>query len=628
MCGIAGFIDFKRRLCEKDLRAMTDRLAHRGPDASGYLIRNLSNATVGLGHRRLSIIDLSEGGAQPKTRDKLHITFNGEIYNYAEIRTTLQKLGHVFYTNSDTEVILASFQQWGVDGVNKFIGMFAFVLIDENTGKAYLFRDRAGVKPLYIYDNFGLLLFASEIKSFHTVAQFKKDIDPDALHHYFQYGYTPTPHSIFKNCKKLEPGSYLEVDINKQTTRSVSYWNVRDAYRQPMMPKMDDVELLDETEKVLTSAFQYRMVADVPVGSFLSGGYDSSLVTAILQAGSTQKIKTFTIGFENDDYDESPHAHEVASHLGTDHTQYICTEQEAKDIIPQLPSYYDEPFGDSSAIPTTLISRLARRHVTVALSGDGGDELFAGYKNYHAVANLYSKLSNKPQAILGLAGQCIKTARNSGLGGFNQPFATKLEKAGNILSSLSPISIIYNQTQHLTENDLKKLIRNTGTAIYPKGNLTATDQMNSILAWDYRNYMMDDILVKVDRATMSVALEGREPFLDQRIVEWVARLSFKQKYRCGNLKYLLKEITHRYIPESIMERPKMGFGVPVMNWLKTDLRDLLEFYLGEEKIKQDGIFNHKIVTHQKNIFLQSDTNAHFEWIWYLLMFQMWKEKWL
>jgi len=603
MCGIAGFIDFKKQLNERDLRNMTDRLAHRGPDGSGYWWCELGEAAVGLGHRRLSIIDLSEGGAQPKVHHNLCITFNGEIYNYVEIRKELQQLGHSFQSDSDTEVILAAFRQWGIESIRRFIGMFVFVLINENTRKAYLVRDRAGVKPLYIYKNNGQFLFSSELKSFHTLPQFKKEIN------------------------QLQPGSYLEIDLQRQTTNKHTYWSVYEKYQQPLLD-LSEKELLDETEELLKSAFQYRMVADVPVGVFLSGGYDSSTVTAILQANSTQKIKTFTIGFDNPKYDESPHAKRVAAHLGTDHTEYICTEKEAKDIIPKLPEIFDEPFGDSSAIPTTLVSRVARKDVTVALSADGGDELFVGYRRYHAVANLHKKLNRSPQLLRSLAGRGIQTVQQIGKSNYNHSRQQKLTKVGNILLNASPVSIIQNQGQRLTESDLQQLLYEIGQPINQNGYTTSTDPMNTILAWEYRNYMMDDILVKIDRATMSVALEGREPFLDQRIAEWVARIPFERKYKDNNLKDILKKITHRYIPKEIMERPKMGFGVPVLQWLKTDLRDLTETYLSEQRIREAGIFNPKIITQQKNTFFQTDSTAQFEWLWFLLIFEMWQEKWL
>ncbi len=627
MCGIAGFIDFKKQLTERDLRAMTDRIAHRGPDASGYWWRELQSAAVGLGHRRLSIIDLSEGGAQPKVRGHLRITFNGEMYNYVEVREELEKHGHSFQSESDTEVILAAFQQWGAACLERFIGMFAFVLVDENIGKAYLVRDRAGVKPLYIYENKGQFLFASELKSFHTLPQFQKEINPDALRYYFQYGYIPTPHTIFKNCKKLEPGSYLEIDLNKQTTRTHTYWNIYEKYEQPLLD-LSEKELLDETEKLLTSAFQYRIVADVPVGVFLSGGYDSSVVTAILQANSTQKIKTFTIGFENPKYDESPHARRVAAHLGTDHTEYICTEQEAKNIIPELPEIFDEPFGDISTVPTTLVSRIARKHVTVALSADGGDELFAGYSRYHAVANLHGKTEKIPAFMRQIAAQGTRTAQGFLGKKYNQSRSQRLLKGKAILQDNSPVSILQNQVQRLVDKDLQQLLLKQGKAINQQHFATKNDPMNAVLAWEYRNYMMDDILVKVDRATMSVALEGREPFLDQRIAEWVAQIPFEQKYRDGNLKDILKKITHRHIPREIMERPKMGFSIPVIQWLKTDLRDLTETYLDEQRIREAGIFNPQIVAQQKNAFLTADSTTHFEWLWFLLMFEMWREKWM
>ena len=395
MCGISGFIDFTKKTDRTILEKMNRIMAHRGPDGEGYGIYNSNTATIGLGHRRLSIIDLTEGGSQPQTFKSLHITFNGEIYNYAEIKKTLEDKGHQFNSHSDTEVILHAYAEWGSKALQQFIGMFAFVIYDEAKQKLFACRDRAGVKPFFYYWKDDLFLFGSELKALMQHPSFIKKINLDAAAAYMQLGYVPTPHCIFNNAHKLKPGHFLEVDVNSKSITATQYWNVYDAYNQPVL-KIDLPDAIAETEKLLISAFQYRMVSDVPVGVFLSGGYDSTCVTALLQANNTEKIKTFTIGVPDAGLNEAPYAKEIAAHLGTDHTEYYCTEKEAIEIVPQLPFFYDEPFADSSAIPTTLVSKIAREKVTVALSADAGDEIFAGYNRYDYMAKYGKKFHRYP----------------------------------------------------------------------------------------------------------------------------------------------------------------------------------------------------------------------------------------
>lgn len=398
MCGIAGFIDFNKKSTEDNIKSMIQPLNHRGPDGDGTLLIPSTDAVIGFGHKRLSIIDLTETGKQPMSFGKLHLTFNGEIYNYKEIKIELIDLGHSFVGESDTEMILHAYDQWGTDAVHKFIGMYAIVIFDEQKNEVICFRDRAGVKPFFYYWQNDVFLFASELKSFHEHPDFKKEIDLDAVAAFMQYGNVPTPHCIFKHCAKIQPGHSLKIDLTSKKIKEDQYWNVYDFYNKPKLD-LSYEEAKGQTKDILRSAFNYRMVADVPVGVFLSGGYDSTCVTSILQSESTSKLKTFTIGVPDLGLNEAPYAKDIANHLGTDHTEINCTQDEAINMIKDLPFYYDEPFADSSAIPTTLVSKAARKDVTVALSADGGDEIFAGYNRYDYMLRYGKKLNSIPGFI-------------------------------------------------------------------------------------------------------------------------------------------------------------------------------------------------------------------------------------
>ena len=633
MCGISGFIDFNKKTDLEVLEKMNRIMAHRGPDGEGYGMYQTADAKVGLGHRRLSIIDLSEGGHQPKTFGSLHLTFNGEIYNYAEIKKTLEQKGHQFNSHSDSEVILHAYKEWGSDALQQFIGMFAFVIYDEAKQQIFACRDRAGVKPFFYYFKDGLFLFGSELKALMQHPAFEKQINTDAVGAFLQFGYVPTPHCIFNNTHKLNPGHFLLFDIQKREYKTQQYWNVYDAYNKPIL-NISLPEAIEETEKILASAFQYRMVSDVPVGVFLSGGYDSSCVTAILQKNNTEKIKTFTIGVPDAGLNEAPFAKQIAAHLGTDHTEYYCTEKEALEIVPQLPFFYDEPFADSSAIPTTLVSRIAREKVTVALSADAGDEIFAGYNRYDYMIRYGGSIKKVPGFIRKSAAAVMDMIPADKIPVFNKKylFHSRYEKVKSLLKEPSAKNVLMNLTQQMNVKEITEIFKNSIQQI-PSGfdskDLKPDNYsvLSYMMAVDYQTYLLDDILQKVDRAGMSVSLEGREPFLDQRIIEWAAQLPLEYKYNKGSKKFILKQIVHKYIPAAMMDRPKMGFGIPVSAWLQNDLKPFVDMYFDEQFIIKQNIFNNDVIQKIKKSFYHGKIERA-EKVWYILMFQMWYDKWM
>lgn len=633
MCGISGFIDFQQKSTTQILRTMSDTLFHRGPDGDGAELLHSPHAQIGLAHRRLSIIDLTEAGRQPMHFQQFSITFNGEIYNHTEIRAELEQKGHHFHSHSDTEVILHAYAEWGSKAIDKFIGMFAFVLYDEEKQEVFCCRDRAGIKPFFYFWNKDIFIFGSELKPIVAHPSFEKKINIDAVGAYLQFGYVPNPHCIYQQTQKLNPGNHLTIRLATKEISTHQYWNVYDAYNKPKL-KLDFQEAKQETEKLLLSACNYRMVSDVPVGVFLSGGYDSSLVTALLQKDRTEKIKTFTIGFHDEKLNEAMYAKDVASHLGTDHTEYYCTEKEALDIIPNLPYYYDEPFADSSAIPTSLVSSIARKKVTVALSADAGDEVFAGYNRYDYIMKFGKKIKSIPPFVrTAMAGMMdivdansIPVLKNKYL------FHSRYEKVKQFLKQADDKSMNLVLSKQFLPEDIQKLLQQT-----PQALITAFDSteladthysvLNYIMAIDYQTYLVDDILQKVDRATMTYSLEGREPFLDHRIIDWAATLPTDFKYHDGIKKYILREIAHQYIPKEMLNRPKMGFGIPLDKWLSNELRPFLEQYFSDDYLGKQQIFHQQEVQKIIRSFLEGKKERA-EKIWYLLMFQMWYDKWI
>lgn len=633
MCGITGLIDFKRNSSEDILSKMTLPLTHRGPDGEGTAFLKLPEVQIGLGHRRLAILDLSDHGKQPMEFDDCWLCFNGEIYNFREIKQELSALGHSFHGDSDSEMILHAYREWGIECIHKFIGMFAFVMIDQRSNQVYCVRDRAGVKPFFYYWKEDLFLFASELKSFHEHPGFQKEIDPNALAAFMQYGNVPTPHCIFKHCLKINPGHYIHLDLNTKKLTEHRYWSVYDAYNRPKL-NVSYEEAQKETETLLQSAFEYRMVADVPVGVFLSGGYDSVCVTSLLQKERTEKLKTFTIGVPDIGLNEAPYAKDIAKHLGTDHTEINCTEQEAMNLIQDLPFHFDEPFADSSAIPTTLVSLMARKDVTVALSADAGDEIFAGYNRYDYMQRYGQKLNRIPgiaRKSLASIMQRVPSERIPVLKN-KYNFHNRYEKLKHVLRDPSDRNIMLSLSQQFTNQQVEYLMQASFSHLetaYTSDELKNefNTPLTYMMAIDYQTYLIDDILQKVDRSTMTASLEGREPFLDHRIIEYAAQLPDEYKYFNGVKKRIVRDIVHQYVPQSLMDRPKMGFAIPIAEWMLKELRPLVEEYISESRIKQQGLLNWEAVSVIKRAFFSGKKEYDVK-IWHLLMFQMWHAKWM
>ena len=630
MCGIAGFCDFNHKLDKDILKSMTDVLHHRGPDDSGYYFENNEYANIGLGHRRLSILDLSKHGHQPMQFQDLEIVYNGEVYNFKEIRKELEKCNYIFESDSDTEVILKAYHKWGIKAVDKFNGMFAILIYDKKNEQLILIRDRSGIKPYYYYFKDGLFMFSSELKSFHQSPLFQKQIDLDVLGQFLMYAYVLEPYSIFKDTYKLRAGHYIVLDLKKRIYKEKKYWDVADSYKKPKLDITEE-EAIQKADSILKSAFEYRMVSDVPVGVFLSGGYDSSAVAAVLQNNRTQKINTFTIGFKEKGYDEAIYAKQVANYLGTNHTEYYCTQKDALEIIPTLPEIYDEPFGDSSAIPTILVSKLAKQNVSVSLSADAGDEIFAGYGKYDTSFRYYNFFNKFPKTVQSILKNSMNLIEPRYLPFKNKiyNFETRYEKIKQILQ-LNSTSMAMKYTTHLfTISEVNKLLKNSFNELKTNFDLDTSDfgDLEKMLLVDYKTYLPDDILTKVDRATMSVSLEGREPLLDYRIIEFAAQLPDHFKYRNGEKKWILKQVVHKYLPKEIMDRPKMGFGVPLMEWFRDELKDLFYTYLSEERLIKENIFNVKEVIYLRDNYLNGK-NDNIRKLWNILMFEMWYEKWM
>jgi asparagine synthase (glutamine-hydrolysing) len=629
MCGIAGYIDFNQNTSSETIAHMVQALNHRGPDDRGFEHYDNSWGTVGIGQARLSIIDISSAGHQPMHYNELSIVFNGEIYNFKEIRKDLEKSGHCFVSNSDTEVILHSYEQWGTEFVQRLVGMFVIAIYDKRRNKFLIFRDRAGIKPIFYYWYDNLFLFGSELKSLFVHTQFKKEIDNGVIGLFFDFGYIPAPYSIFRNTYKIEPGKFIEIDVKLRKLSQYSYWNIDDYYCKTKL-RLDYFEAKEQVRDLLISSCNYRMIADVPVGIFLSGGYDSSVVTAILQKDRTEKLKTFTIGFEEGN-NEAPFAKEVARHLGTDHSEFICTTKEAQNIVPELPYFYDEPFADSSAIPTMLVSKVARKAVKVALSADAGDELFAGYESYSKFSNnlaILNRLSlhgnfslRLPLAFLSYLTPISKSELKHKLRSIANSMDQDKFKQATELSRVAS-SLPYFYKTKLFNNPIEEYQTKYDSDFSKFDNV-----LDLALAIDYEMYLQNDIMTKVDRASMSVSLEGREPLLDHRLTEFVIQLPIEYKFNNNGGKRILKDIVHDYVPKELVDRPKAGFSLPIYKWLLGDLRYLLDEYLSEKSISESGLFSVSFVTRQIDLF-KKNRFYYKPIIWKLLMFQMWYLRWM
>lgn len=626
MCRITGFWDFDATgyNLEETAEKMNNTLYHGGPDDGGIFVDQ--QAGLAIGNRRLAIIDLSPQGHQPmfsENRSKA-IVFNGEIYNFAEIKEQLLKLGHKFRSHSDTEVILAAFEEWKINCVEKFRGMFAIAIWDKLNQKLLLIRDRVGVKPLYYYWHDGLFMFASETRAFLLHPKFKKAVNYQGVAAYLKFGYLPHPLSIWQNVSKLSPGAFLEIDKNKNI-KIEKYWKLSDfVKKQTLQQNLDEDEVTSELEKRLLDSFKLRMVADVPVGVFLSGGIDSSIVAALLQKDSKVPLKTFTVGFKEKKYNEAGYSRKIANYLGTDHTEVFCDEKDALEIVPKLAEIYDEPFGDSSAVPTFLVCKMAREKVKVALSGDGGDEFFAGYDKYWKYANLpiYKPYFRAPNAL-------VNFVINNNLTKNRLSKTLRMLKINNIFDkfNLTSTAFFNEEIKRMLKIDDVEFLNKVGVDQSIDKEFYQLDVVSQWMYHDAFEYLPEDILAKVDRASMHNALETREPLLDQTILEFISALPRQMKSDSSGGKYILKKVLEKYLPREYWDRPKQGFSIPMNKWLTTDLKEIVEYYFSKEMINKHGIFDFDSLDEIKKYFYKYPKRNAFR-IWYLLVFQMWAEKWL
>lgn len=644
MCGIAGLVDRRAQLGEAALtqavRTMNDTLLHRGPDGGEVWVS--PEAGVGFGHRRLAIVDLSPTGVQPMASGdgRFVVTYNGEIFNYLELRAELLAMGVKFRGESDTEVLLEGFVRWGIaETIAKAVGMFAIALWDKREKSLWLIRDRLGVKPLYYAHDGQRLIFGSELKALRAVADWRPGLDRDALTGFMRHGYVPGPRTIYNEARKLMPGQMLEWR-DGQAPKLQTYWNVRakaiegrGQWDKPIDPR----EAVDRLDALLREAIRQRMIADVPLGAFLSGGIDSSTVVALMQQQSSRPVRSFSIGFAEDGYDEAGHARAVAKHLGTDHTELYVEPSHALGVVPKLAEWYDEPFADSSQIPTYLVSEMTRKHVTVALSGDGGDENFAGYSRYTYAGTVWDKVARLPGPIRALGAALLEKvgAPLLGAASFLLPGGAQAvrpaEKAAKLAQVLRLDSIDAVYRRLISQwPEPEAIALNGSEPAGPLWDATLAYDMPEPVArmqlLDTMTYLPDDILTKVDRATMAVALEGREPLLDHRVVEFAWSLPMDLKLRGSEGKWILREVLARYVPRSLTDRPKMGFGVPIDSWLRGPLRDWAEDLLDEKAMKADGLLDPAPIREAWRTHLSGTANMHYP-IWTVLMFRAWQKRW-
>ena len=642
MCGIAGQFVLNVSQSELNLAAITttmvNRLSHRGPDDIG--VWQEAAHGICLAHRRLSILDLSPEGHQPMVSadGRYVIAFNGEVYNHAELRQEIESgepkpgwRGH-----SDTEVMLAAISRWGVvEASRRFVGMFAFALWDRTARQLYLVRDRFGEKPLYYGWAGNTFLFGSELKALRAHPAWQGSLDRDALALFLLFNYIPAPFSIYAGVRKLEPGCLAKVGYAPNQLEVLPYWSLREAIAQPRFTGTVEAAI-DQTERLLSQSVRQQMIADVPLGAFLSGGIDSSLIVALMQMQSARPVRTFTIGFHEAAYNEAEHAAAVARHLGTAHTEFYVTPQDALDVIPLLPAIYDEPFADSSQIPTFLVAKLTKQHVTVSLSGDGGDEFFGGYNRYFWGQNIWNRIRILPLGARRMLASALCALSPQGwhrlfaMAEFALPKRLRYMAPGDKAHKLA--ALLGARSANEVFLDLISLWKGEDVVLQGKPPITT---VNDAAQWpeslgftefmmylDARTYLPDDILVKVDRASMGVSLESRAPFLDHRVAEFAWSLPLDFKIREGQGKWLLRQILYKRVPRSLIERPKMGFGIPIDRWLRGPLRDWAEALLDEPGLRKDGYLNPVPIRRKWDEHLSGRRNWQYH-LWGVLMFQAW-----
>jgi asparagine synthase (glutamine-hydrolysing) len=648
MCGITGFWQIPGE-GEIELLALARRMAaqmeHRGPDDADEWVDEACG--LGLGFRRLAIVDLSPTGRQPmqSAGGRYVIIFNGEVYNFAAVRAELERLGYRFRGGSDTEVLLAAIEEWGLPrALQHFVGMFGFALWDREERALHLVRDRLGIKPLYYGWQGGTVLFGSELKALAAHPAFAAELDRDVLALYMRHGYVPTPYAIYRGIHKLPPGTILTLRSRDDAEATPEpFWSAREVVEAGLANPFtgSESEAVDALDALLRDSVALRMIADVPLGAFLSGGIDSSTVVALMQAQSSRPVKTFSIGFYESGYDEAAHAAAVAGHLGTDHASLYVTPGEARAVIPQLPTMFDEPFADPSQIPTFLVSQLARRHVTVSLSGDGGDELFGGYNRYFWGRSIWRKIGWAPPRARVLGSRALtalspdawdrRFARLDPLlpeGLRQRTPGDKLHKLAGVLAAESPEELYqglvsqWNRPQEVVVSAREPL-----TAITDRSRWAALpDFTQRMMFLDLISYLPDDILTKVDRASMAVSLEARVPLIDHRVVAFAASIPLSMKVRDGQGKWLLRQVLDRYVPRELIARPKMGFAVPIDVWLRGPLREWAEELLDERRLRTEGYFYPAPIRQKWWEHLAGSRNWQYP-LWNVLQFQAWRECW-
>lgn len=642
MCGITGFwrpAGLEANAGDLVLR-MSDCLRHRGPDDDGAWTD--PERGIALGHRRLSIIDLSIEGHQPMVSadGRYVVVYNGEIYNFGELREELAARGDRFRGHSDTEVLLAACSRWGVhSAVRRLAGMFAGAIWDRAETRLHLIRDRLGEKPLYYGWQGDTLLFGSELKSLRAHPSFRAEIDRDALTLFLRFAYIPSPWTIYTGVRKLEPATILTISPDR-TESSERYWKLEEVIasgRANPLPGSES-ERIDALEARLRATIREEMISDRPLGAFLSGGIDSSTIVALMQQESAHRVRTFTIGFAEGEYDEARHAAAVAKHLGTDHTELYVTPGAALQVVPRLPELYDEPFADSSQVPTFLLAELTRQHVTVALSGDGGDELLGGYNRYFLGRRLWQGLDRWPLGLRRMAAAMIKQASpafwGSAVGAAQRALPAewriahpgdRMHKLADVLPSPS-MSAMYRRLVSHWEFPEEVVIGGHEPAL-PLGGPSplppGTPGVEEMMYWDARTYLPDDVMVKVDRATMAVSLESRAPFLDHRVVELAWRLPTEDRFRAGQGKWAMRQVLYRHVPPALVERPKMGFAVPIDHWLRGELREWAGDLLSPESIRREGLLRPEPIERLWKEHQSGRRNWQYH-LWDVLMFRAWQ----